>query len=179
MSPPPGTVEERVDALELQRMSTIEFAPPAGVSPAHGGIILSETVLQQHKVAWLIQAAIDGAIELDDTNGTRITRLPGTPATPDQEAVLGAMFASGATIELGSYDRSFANGWGALGSRLSAWRASSGLWNPRGDSRRITALILGVLAAPRAGWRCWSAACWPASASADRRGWCSASAVAC
>lgn len=146
VSPPAGATEERVDAAELERMTTIEFAPPAGLSPAHGGIILREQVEPEHKVAWLIQAAVDGVIELDDSDGTRITRIAGAPAAPDQEAVFAQMFTSGPTLELGRYDRSFATGWSTLGSQLSGWRAGSGLWEPRAEGRRVTALVLGVLA---------------------------------
>jgi hypothetical protein len=144
---PAGADEVRVDARELEQMATIEFAPPAGLSPAHGGVILREQVRQEHKVAWLIQAAIDGVIELDDRDGTRITRLPGVAGAPDQEAVFSRMFTSDPTIELGSYDRSFASGWSQLGVQLETWRDGSGLWSRRGDNRRIMALVFGVLGA--------------------------------
>jgi hypothetical protein len=147
VAPPAGATEVRVDARGLEEMATIEFAPPAGLSAAHGGIILREEVHAEHKVAWLIQAAIDGAIELDDRDGTRVTRIPGAPAAPDQQAVFAQMFSAGPTLELGSYDRSFATGWATLGSQLTAWRAGSGLWDTRADARRIAALVLGVVAA--------------------------------
>jgi hypothetical protein len=145
--PPDGAAEVRVDAGELEEMATIEFAPPAGLSPAHGGIILREEVQTEHKVAWLIQAAVDGVVELDDSDGTRLTRIAGAPAAPDQQAVFSQMFIAGPTLELGSYDPSFATGWGTLGSQLSAWRAGSGLWDTRADARRVAALVLGVVAA--------------------------------
>jgi Predicted membrane protein (DUF2207) len=145
--PPAGGAEVRVDASELEEMATIEFAPPAGLSPAHGGIILREQVQTEHKVAWLIQAAVDGVVELEDRDGTRLTRIAGAPAAPDQQAVFSQMFTSGPTLELGSYDRSFATGWATLGTQLSAWRAGSGLWDTRADARRIAALVLGVVAA--------------------------------
>jgi len=144
--PPAGAAELRVDATELEQMTTIEFAPPSGLSPAHGGIILREEVRSEHKVAWLIQAAIDGVVELDDQQGTRLTRIAGAPAAPDQQAVFAQMFTTGPTLELGSYDRSFATGWSTLGSQLAAWRAGSGLWDTRADGRRITAMVLGVVA---------------------------------
>ncbi len=147
VAPPAGAAELRVDASELEQMTTIEFAPPSGLSPAHGGIILREEVRPEHKVAWLIQAAIDGVVELDDREGTRLTRVAGAPAAPDQQAVFSQMFTSGPTLELGSYDRSFATGWSTLGSQLSSWRARSGLWDTRADGRRITAMVLGVVAA--------------------------------
>jgi hypothetical protein len=145
--PPAGAAELRVDAGELEEMTTIEFAPPAGLSPAHGGIILREQVETEHKVAWLIQGAVDGVIEIDDRDGTRLTRIAGAPATADQQVVFSQMFTSSPTLELGSYDRSFASGWATLSSQLSAWRAGSGLWDTRADARRIGAMGLGVLAA--------------------------------
>ncbi len=146
VAPPVGAAELRVDAAELEQMTTIEFAPPSGLTPAHGGIILREEVRDEHKVAWLIQAAIDGVIELDDREGTRMTRIAGAPAAPDQQVVFSQMFTTGPALELGSYDRSFATGWSTLGSQLSAWRARSGLWDARADGRRITAMVLGVIA---------------------------------
>jgi hypothetical protein len=132
-------------------MATVEFAPPAGISPAHGGIVLVEDVRQEHKVAWLIQAAIDGVVELDDREGTRLTRTGAPATTSEQAAVLDPMFAGRTTLELGAYDKSFATGWSALGSQLSAWRSGSGLWDRRGDNRRIGALVLGALAAVAGG----------------------------
>ena len=147
VAPPAGAAELRVDASELEQMTTIEFAPPSGLSPAHGGIVLREEVRPEHKVAWLIQAAIDGVVELDDREGTRLTRVAGAPAAPDQQTVFSQMFTSGPTLELGSYDRSFATGWSTLGTQLSSWRAQSGLWDTRADGRRITAMVLGVVAA--------------------------------
>jgi hypothetical protein len=139
--------EIRVDAAELADMATIEFAPPAGVSPAHGGIVLREEVRDEHKVAWLIQAAIDGVIELDDSDGTRISRLDGGRPSAEEAAVVDRMFRSQDTIELGSYDRDFASGWRELSHRLSDWRRTSGLWDAAADGRRLVTRVLGVLAA--------------------------------
>lgn len=143
---PPGS-EIRVDAAELGRMATTEFAPPDGVSPAQGGIVLREDVRDEHKVAWLVQAAIDGVIDIDDRAGTTIRRVAGAPAAPDQQDVLARMFATGPVVELGRYDRHFASGWSLLGSRLAAWRQSSGLWDRRADARKVVVRVLGIVAA--------------------------------
>jgi Predicted membrane protein (DUF2207) len=139
--------EIRVDAGELADMATIEFAPPSGVSPAHGGIVLREGVSDEHKVAWLIQAAIDGVIELDDSEGTRLTRLDRGRPNAEEAAVVDRMFRSQDVIELGSYDRDFAAGWRDLGARLEDWRRTSGLWDASADNRRVVSRLLGVLAA--------------------------------
>jgi hypothetical protein len=151
----PAVSEIRVDAAELAQMATIEFAPPTGVSPSHGGIVLREEVRNEHKVAWLVQAAIDGVIDLDDGTGegarpgagTTIRRISGAPASAEQQEVFGRMFASGPVIDLGSYDKDFAAGWSLVGSRLSAWRTTSDLWDTRADARRVVVRVLGIAAA--------------------------------
>ncbi|HEX6568044.1 MAG TPA: hypothetical protein VF015_02735, partial [Acidimicrobiales bacterium] len=144
----PGVSEIRVDAAELAQMATTEFAPPSGISPAHGGIVLREEVRSEHKVAWLIQAAIDGVIDLDDQGGgTTIRRIAGAPASAEQQAVFSRVFAAGPVVELGSYDKDFADGWSRLGSQLDAWRSTSGLWETRADTRRVIARVLGIVAA--------------------------------
>src|SRR3546814_9787991 len=51
-----STSEVRLDHDELKEMATTEFAPPEGITPAMGGIILAESVQPEHKVAWLIEA---------------------------------------------------------------------------------------------------------------------------
>jgi Predicted membrane protein (DUF2207) len=141
---PPHASEIRVDAAELARMATTEFAPPAGVSPAQGGIVLKEDVRPEHKVAWLIQAAIDGAIDLRDSDSdTTITRTG--PGSPEEEEVLDMAFGGRPDVTLGSYDPAFSSAWSDLGSRLSGWRDGSGLWDHGSQTRRVLAIVLGGL----------------------------------
>jgi hypothetical protein len=144
--PAAPVAEVRVDALELAQMATTEFAPPPGVRPEHGGIVLTEEVRQEHKVAWLIQAAIDGAIDLRDDDGeVTITRIG--PGTDDEAEVLDMAFRDSGSIELGRYDRDFATAWGFLSRQLGQWRASSGLWDRRAEGTRLFARVAGILAA--------------------------------
>jgi Predicted membrane protein (DUF2207) len=148
-----GTRTRRVEAGQLAQMATIEFAPPLGLSPAHGGVLLHEEVRHQHKVAWLVQAAIDGAVELDvpdDDRGRRaiLRRYDGSRGTDDQRAVLDRVFASGREeLELGRFDLRFAEAWALLGRRLEDWLRTSGLWDGRTGSRRRWARVLGTVAA--------------------------------
>jgi hypothetical protein len=140
----PAESEVRVDAAELARMATTEFAPPAGVSPAQGGIVLREDVRPEHKVAWLIQSAIDGAIDLNDSDhSTTITRSG--PGSAEEEEVLGMAFGGRTEVSLGSYDPAFASAWNYLSGKLSAWRDDSGLWDAGSQARRVAALVLGGL----------------------------------
>jgi Predicted membrane protein (DUF2207) len=144
---PPGAEaavsEIRVDAAELAEMATTEFAPPPGISPSHGGIVLREEVRQEHKVAWLVQLAIEGVIDIDDDS---IRYVGAATASPDEQRVVDLIFAREGEIRLGTYDSDFASGWSELSRGLEAWRESSGLWDRRGDQRRTAARVLGIVA---------------------------------
>jgi hypothetical protein len=142
---PPGPGEVRLDPSELEQMATTEFAPPEGVSPAQGGIVVAEAVRPEHKTAWLIQAAIDGAVDLQEEGpkDVRLTRL--TPGTPEQARILDQAFDGRDVVELGSYDKDFARGWSTLGSDLEDWRRNSGLWDQKGGTRMGLAIGLGIL----------------------------------
>ena len=141
----PPVSEVRVDALELAQMATTDFAPPPGVRPEQGGIVLTEDVRQEHKVAWLIQAAVDGAIDLRDDDGSvTITRTATGP--PEDADVLDMALRQGESLELGRYDRGFASAWGHLSRQLGQWRTSSGLWDPKAEAMRLFARVVGILA---------------------------------
>lgn len=143
----PGAGEVLVDQDELEAMATTEFAPPAGLTAAMGGIVLTESVQPEHKVAWLIEAAIEGGVELVEEGG-RAVRLErrdgGSPAT---QAVLDTMFAGRSEIDLGTYDPAFASGWAQVDGMLQTWQRDSGFWDPAGDRRRVAVRVLGGLAA--------------------------------
>ncbi len=151
--PGPGGVgpqEMRVDQDELESMATTDFAPPEGLTPSQGGIVLTEHVRPEHKVAWLIDAAIEGAVELSgdgDGGADGMTLVRSGPGSPETAPILDQAFAGRPWVSLGSYDPSFATGWSQLGTQLDVWRQGSGLWDQRAGSRRVAALVLGVLSA--------------------------------
>lgn len=134
-----------VDAEELAELATTEFAPPEGLTAPMGGIILAERVTDDHRTAWLIEAAIAGAIDLDEPKKgkVRLTRL--APGEPHTAGVLDTMFGRRSSITLGKYDPTFARGWDKVGAELEAWSSHSGLWDPAGDRRRSRFRALGVL----------------------------------
>ena len=127
--------ERLVTERELDELATIEFAPPADLTPAQGGIVLAEAVRHEHKVAWLVQQAVADTIALQPTPG-RVTMQRMKQGDQSTTAVLDAMFDGRDAVELGSYDSSFASGWSQLGHDLDSWRTSSGLWDPAGERRR-------------------------------------------
>ncbi|MGQ0432780.1 MAG: DUF2207 family protein [Microthrixaceae bacterium] len=138
------TSEVLLDQRELTAMATTEFAPPEGITAAQGGVILAEAVQSEHRVAWLIGAAIDGAIDLveEDGKAVRLVRRPGGPS--DTTAILDTAFAGRTELELSAYDPAFAAGWSQVGASLEAWQRDSGLWDPAGDRRRLLVRLSGA-----------------------------------
>src|SRR5215831_3417503 len=65
-------MEDRVDAAKLGSLATVEFSPPPGLTPAQGGIVLAESAGQNQKVAWLIGAAADGYLDIEQA-GEQVT----------------------------------------------------------------------------------------------------------
>jgi hypothetical protein len=143
--------EKRVDVQKLRRSLTPVSAPPAELTPAQGGILLAESVLPQHRVAWLMTTALDGYLDIDDNQHhptlTRRTPADGGSADPMVKDVLDHVFPGRDSVTLGMYDWWFQKGWNTLGSRLETWRRGSGLWDQAGTERSSRALLGGVVAA--------------------------------
>ncbi len=160
--PDASTSWTRVDEKELEAMATTEFAPPAELDPPHGGIVLTEEVRPEHKVAWLLQMAIDGTVNIGGDgvdgagaagtagrwmpNGDDLRLVRTGHGTPDAAAILDTAFAGRDEVELGSYDSHFARAWQNLQGQLLAWRDTSGMWDPGGGRRKVTARVLGIIA---------------------------------
>jgi hypothetical protein len=163
LPPPPAasTRSVRVDQRELEAMATTEFAAPRHLEPAHGGIVLTEEVRPEHKVAWLIQAAIDGTVDMKvdgaelgaepwsfgplSGSGGDVRLVRSGHGRPDDAAILDQAFSGRDEIALGGYDASFARAWEQLGGQLSAWRETSGFWERGGGSRKVTVRVLGIV----------------------------------
>ena len=137
-----STSEVRLDESELAKMATTDFAPPTELTAAQGGLLHAETVLPAHKVAWLIQAAIDGEVDLVE-EGKRSVRLVRKGQLSDP---LSTAFGGRDEVELGSYDATFARGWTKVGDQLQAWSLTSGMWDPLADRRKTAIRILGFFA---------------------------------
>jgi uncharacterized membrane protein YgcG len=138
--------EVRVDAARLASLATVEFVPPLALTPAQGGVVLTEAVREEHKVAWLIGAAIDGYVDLESyPHGLTLVRLPRRDGATAY--TLDLLFAGRQRLRLGAYDEGFAKAWRAVGNELAAWQRASGLWDPAGDQRRILVRVLGAAVA--------------------------------
>jgi uncharacterized membrane protein YgcG len=139
--------EVRVDAAKLDSLATDEFTPPAELTPAQGGIVLAEAVRENHKVAWLISAAADGYLDIEE-DGQELT-LVRRPRRDESSVsrTLDTAFAGQERLTLGSYDPIFAAAWQEIGDELAAWQRASGLWDPAGDLHRRLARLLGTVVA--------------------------------
>ena len=137
----PGT--ERIDVDELAEHATTEFAPPPDLTPPEGGILLTEQVRDDHKVAWLIDQASHGAIDLETAGKKTTLRWRGEYGATANPVLL-RMFHGRRQIELGHYDSDFGKGWKMLGSQLDSWRRSSPLWSAAAEHRRVLVLAAGL-----------------------------------
>jgi uncharacterized membrane protein YgcG len=141
------TGEARVDAAKLGSLASVELSPPAELTPAQGGVVLAEAAGQNQRVAWLIGAATDGHLDIEQV-GEEVTlvRRP----RQDESSVsrtLDTAFAGRERLTLGTYDPSFAAAWREIGEELAAWQRTCGLWDPAGDLHRKLAWVLGAVVA--------------------------------
>jgi len=140
-------LEDRVDAEKLGSLATAEFSPPPELTPAQGGIVLAEAVGQNQKVAWLIGAATDGYLDIEQA-GEEVTLV--RRSREDESSVsrtLDTLFGGRERLTLGAYDPSFAAAWQEIGDELKAWQRTSGLWDAAGDLHRKLAGVLGAVVA--------------------------------
>jgi uncharacterized membrane protein YgcG len=137
----------RVDAAALGALATVESGPPEELTPAQGGIVLAEAVRENHKVAWLISAAADGYLDIEES-GPEVTLVRRScEGESSTSRMLQAAFGDRDRLTLGAYDPDFAAAWWMIGDELAAWQRTSGLWDPAGDLYRKLARVLGAAAA--------------------------------
>jgi len=139
------TGEVRLDERELQEMATTEFAPPSELTAAQGGLLHDEEVRAEHKVAWLIQSAVDGVIDLVEEDRKTVRILQTDALFGPEHGPLVTAFGGRQEIELGSYDAKFATGWAQIDNQLDTWAAQSGLWDANADRAKTKVRLLGLL----------------------------------
>ena len=140
--------EARIDLAELAAHASPSPRLPAALTPAQGGVLLTESVLNTHKAAWLVSAAVAGFIDLDRPDASRskeieVRRL--APGDPAARPVLDTAFRGRERVVLGRYDEDFAAAWKAIGAELSAWQRGSGLWDAAAARRTRATRIVGTL----------------------------------
>lgn len=143
-----GGRERRFAVGRLDRKVTPSATPPDELTPAQGGILLAETVEDRHQVAWLLTAAADGHLSIgggDKRPTLRRLDREGEPVDREIKDILGTMFGGRSSMTLGMRDAPFRSGWGSLLTRLSNWRADSGLWDVDAARRAAVAGRAGLI----------------------------------
>ena len=126
----PSTATRKVSDAELAEMSTIEFAPPKGIAPWQGAVVLTEELDSASVTAWFSGAIADDvlAIERHD-NAPRLSRGPAADkADPTTQKILNAMFGDRQVVDLDGYDSKFATAWHKVEELQDTWVKESGWW---------------------------------------------------
>lgn len=136
-----------VTDAELQSLATVEFAPPEGLTPWEGAVLLSERLDDAATEAWWAHASATGRVRLEEHDGAlTIVDVPEGPRlSPAEEAALDSLFAGGRQrFEVGGYDVDFASAW----SRLAAFQRqrieSAAWWRKRIGANRMGAAVAGA-----------------------------------
>jgi len=150
----PGTAAavgptRRVTDKELARMATIEFVPPRGLDPWQGMALLSELVDDQTVLAWFSGMVAQEALIV--TGSGQDAQLVLGPkhdrVSLVDQAHLARLFATGTTIELGTYDTDFASTWRNVADEQEGFIQESGWWNTKvgGAGGAVRKLVTGVV----------------------------------
>lgn len=140
---------------ELAELATIEFAPPQGLEPWEGAVLLSERVDDDSVSAWFSGLAGREQIVLEDREGT--LTLAWGPRRADLDApteeMLAKVLEGDRPLKLGTYDEKFAELWRDVRKRQDERIRTSGWWKhqaPQGGGGRgggspVWLLVLGLL----------------------------------
>tara|TARA_R110002110_G_scaffold140170_1_gene327290 strand:- start:3054 stop:4898 length:1845 start_codon:yes stop_codon:yes gene_type:complete len=145
-----GVPTYRVPDSRLADLATIEFVPPRGVEPWQARVLLSEQIDDDSVAAWFSEMIARDAILIEKRNGDDVMRQG--PNTVRLSAVdqghLATLFASGPTVELGSYDSAFSSAWRAVQTEQRRFIADSGWWSNGSPGQGMSLNGLGRVLIP-------------------------------
>ena len=127
--PGPGTVR-KVSDNELAEMTTIEFAPPKGIQPWQGAVVLTEELDASSVTAWFSGAIADDILAIEKVGDhPRLSRGPhGYDVDPVTLKVLNKLFGNREVVDLDSYDAQFASAWTEVQELQDEWVKGAGWW---------------------------------------------------
>lgn len=128
---PPAGMEDQyqVEPLTSEPPVTVQFQPPAGMSPAEAGVLIEETANPNHITATIVDLAARGYLTIEETGQTlfgkpkdwRLSRVPNPPSGADlrpyEADLLRDLFSGRASVEISDLSGSFA-------SKVSKYRKS-------------------------------------------------------
>lgn len=143
----------RVPDGRLAELATIEFAPPRGIEPWHGNVLLRERVDDESVSAWFSEMVARGAIEITGVGSDLVLRPGQTTArlSAVDRGHLIRLFAKAPAVQLGTYDPEFARVWKGIAGEQRRLIDDSGWWSrPLGFTGSVSAA--GVVLAMFAGF---------------------------
>jgi uncharacterized membrane protein YgcG len=123
-------VTSRLTDAELAELSTVEFAPPAGLEPWQGAVAVREVLDDDSVTAWFSGAVANGWLAIEPRD--RRARLSRGPRFDDADAVsariLAKLFGNREVVDLDGYDAQFASAWTEVQTQQDRWVAGAGWW---------------------------------------------------
>ncbi len=150
--PPPGTPVvpatprpvRYVADQEMDELATTEFAPPTGIEPWQGTVLLRERIDDESVGAWFSGLAARDVITLNRDESDSVTLGVGNKfdsAAPRDRDLLTSLFHGRNVVGLGTYDKRFAAAWRDVRAEQENEIAGSGWWkrhSPHASSRMNT-----------------------------------------
>jgi uncharacterized protein (TIGR04222 family) len=158
LEPPPNvTGMDAPRALFADRAGPVEYAPPAGMTPALMGVLIDERADALDVTASIVDLAVRRHLRIDELprkgwfgkRDWRLTRLTDTddPLLPWESQLLGALFRSGSTVELSDLKNTFHTDLAELKEALYADVVRQGWFARQPDSVRTVWHGVGIVAA--------------------------------
>lgn len=122
-----------VSDRELDSMATTEFAPPRGLHPWQGAVLLDEAVTQRSVSAWFAEQIARDVLVLEEEPNLRLTK---GDAWKDQdvrtEQYVRDLFASGDTLVLSKYQPTVKTVWDRINADQQKAAKEAGWWSQGG-----------------------------------------------
>ncbi|MCU1365411.1 MAG: hypothetical protein JWN39_1050 [Ilumatobacteraceae bacterium] len=129
--PPPST--HLVSDAKLASLATTEFAPPRGIDPWQGSVLLQERIDDSTVAAWFSALAASEALTLTQRDkhlvigiGRRRSELD-----PANSALVNQFMHGRIELTLGTYDPYFAGAWASIKAQQAVTIEASGWWKRR------------------------------------------------
>ncbi|MGA1565852.1 MAG: DUF2207 family protein [Ilumatobacteraceae bacterium] len=147
--PVAGSPTRRVTDGELAAMATVEFAPPDGIAPWEGRVLLDENVSSQTVSAWLSSQLGTGTLTADESDDGVVLTRTDVVSSADEEVLLRTLVPGGSRTVPPGYSAGFASAWSTLQSKLAERIAARNWWTRMasqvGLGPRIASIFLGIV----------------------------------
>ena len=140
-----------VSDAEMEEMATTEFAPPRGLDPWQGAVLLNERIDDTTVGAWFSALAAREAITLTQRDSQLVIGVGRrrSELDPSNSALVDQFLHGRDELTLGSYDQHFAGAWAAIKAQQGAAIHASGWWKRRAPKPGLAAAsgrVAGIVA---------------------------------